>query len=217
MVQVFFFFFFLVFLFLLMHVCQGCLDRFPIRDFFTYQVRQISRRISFLVDDGGGGIVHSIYNTYSYIYIHSRPMFAYNLCRWLTRLAAVGGRQRWMVITSLKGKRSRKVLDTGIGEPLRNPATALNIQQLFTFANCLRQVHDEICQDFVSSAAQRRTLSLFLAPCILFFSFFSTLYFIYILFLYYLLQGSVRVHTTRWCVISSTIASVSSSSTWDDR
>jgi len=42
-----------------------------------------------------------------------------------------------MVITSLKGKRSQ-----GVGGPawgLVGPASTLNIQQVFTFANCLRQ------------------------------------------------------------------------------
>ena len=80
-------------------------------------------------------------------------MFTYNLCRWLTRLAAVGGRRCWMVITSLKGKRSQGVGGPGVGP--RGPcqhaqySTGIYIRKLFTSA------HDEICQDFVSSAARR--------------------------------------------------------------
>lgn len=42
-----------------------------------------------------------------------------------------------MVITSLKGKRSQGVGASAWG-PV-GPASALNIQQVFTFANCLRQ------------------------------------------------------------------------------
>lgn len=111
-------------------------------------------------------------------------MFTYNLCRWLTRLAAVGGRRRWMVITSLKGKRSQ-----GVGAPAWGPvrprgpcqhaqySTGIYIRKLFTSA------HDEICQDFDPSAARRSSLlslSLSLSLCFLlvvfssgsFFSFF---------------------------------------------
>lgn len=75
---------------------------------------------------------------------------------------------RWMVITSLKGKRSQ-----GVGAPAWGPwasparaqySTGIYIRKLFTSA------HDEICQDFVPSAAQRSsTISHSLSLCPLLF------------------------------------------------
>lgn len=79
---------------------------------------------------------------------------------------------RWMVITSLKGKRSQ-----GVGAPAWGPwasparaqySTGIYIRKLFTSA------HDEICQGFVPSAAQRsstisHSLSLSLSLCLLLF------------------------------------------------
>lgn len=57
---------------------------------------------------------------------------------WLTRLVAVGGRRRWIVITSSKGKRSQ-----GVGGPRRGApgprqraqySTGIYIRKLFTSA-----------------------------------------------------------------------------------